>query len=265
MSERGRIWHYGLVARWWAEFNSGGADIDVFRSFIESSGVPVLDAGCGTGRLLLPYLRQGIDIAGSDASPDMLEWCDKSARSEHLSVDLYAQAMYELKLPRRFGTIIVCGAFGLGGTRDQDLEGLRRLHGHLEPGGRLVMDHHLPNLESPNTWNSWIEKPALPGRWPGRGDRRLASDGTELELRIRQVDFDPLEQRTTLEIRACQYHGDEEMASETNAIDINLYFRPEIELMLKMAGFRSVLVRAFGEDRPPRPWEDKRILFEAMA
>ena len=66
MSGDVRTWHYGLVARWWAEFNQGGDDVEVFRRLIESSGQPVLDAGCGTGRLLLPLLRDGVDIDGSD-------------------------------------------------------------------------------------------------------------------------------------------------------------------------------------------------------
>jgi hypothetical protein len=30
--------------------------------------------------------------------------------------------------PRAYKTIVVCGAFGLGSSRDQDLEALRRIH-----------------------------------------------------------------------------------------------------------------------------------------
>ncbi len=265
MSQPTRTWHYGLVARWWAEFNRGGEDIDVFRRLIQRSGGPVLDAGCGTGRLLLPYLRQGLDADGSDASPDMLEWCGKLVRLERLRTSLYPQAMHDLHLPRRYRTIIVCGAFGLGGSREQDLQGLTRLHQHLQPGGLLAMDHYLLNRETPGVWNAWVERPELPRPWPRRGDRRLASDGTELEIRTRQIDFDPLEQTTTLEIRVSQYRDGEEVAVETNAIDINLYFRKEIELMLRIAGFETVRVRSFDEDRPPRPWEDARVLFEAIA
>ncbi len=265
MSEAARTWHHGLVARWWAEFNQGGDDLDVFRDLIEPSGGPVLDAGCGTGRLLLPFLQDGVDIDGADASADMLEWCRVHGAAKGLNPNLYPQAMHQLDLPRRYTTVIVCGAFGLGGTREQDLEGLRRLHRHLQPGGRLVMDHHLPNLESPRGWGAWVEQPELPRPWPERGDRRQASDGSELEIRVRQFDFDPLDQTTTLEIRATSYRDDRETASETSRIHINLYFRKEIELMLAMAGFAAVEVRAFGEERPPRPWADQRILFLANA
>ncbi len=265
MSSTTRTWHHGLVARWWAEFNQGGDDVDFFRDAIKASGEPALDAGCGTGRLLLPLRRAGIDADGSDAAPDMLDWCRQAAEAEGLSVDLYPQAMHELDLPRRYGTIIVCGAFALGGSRSQDLEGLRRIHQHLLPGGTLIMDHHLPNLESPRNWSSWIEEPKLPRPWPKRGDRRRAADGSELELRVRQLALDPLEQQTTLEIRASQHVDGEEVDVQTHTIEINLYFKSEIELMLATAGFRDVVVQAFGADRPPRPWQDARIVFSATA
>lgn len=87
-------------------------------------------------------MREAIDINGTDTSADMLDWCRQLAGLEQFHANPYSQAMHELDLHRKHRTIIVCGAFGLGGTRDQDLEGLRRLHSHLEPGGRLFMDHH---------------------------------------------------------------------------------------------------------------------------
>ena len=260
-----RTWHYGLVAEWWAQFNQGGDDIDVFRQEIARSGEPVLDAGCGTGRLLLPMLREGADIDGSDASPDMLAWCQRQLDMQGLSANLYPMAMHELDLPRQYRTVVVCGAFGLGGSRKQDLQGLRRIRQLLQPGGSLVMDHYLPNLENPKGWQAWVDPPALPREWPARGDRRLAGDGTELELRVRQVAFDPLEQTTTLEMRAARYRDGEEIAVETNVIDINLYLMKEIEWMLALAGFRDVQVFAFGESRRPAPWQDPRILFRAYA
>ena len=133
MSVGVQTWHYGLVARWWAEFSEGGDDLEFFQNAIRRRGEPALDAGCGTGRLLLPLLRSGMDIDGSDVSEDMLTWCANRAETEGLSANLYRQAMHELDLPRRYPTIVVCGSFGLGGTRFTDLEGLRRIHSHLEP------------------------------------------------------------------------------------------------------------------------------------
>lgn len=73
MKEQPQTWHYGLVAKWWAEFNWSGPEIDYYRRFIEEGGEPALDVGCGTGRLLLPWLRAGLDVDGCDVSPDMIQ------------------------------------------------------------------------------------------------------------------------------------------------------------------------------------------------
>jgi len=264
MTAAAHTWHHGLVARWWAEFNNDGEDIEFFRQAILRSGEPALDAGCGTGRLLRAFRRAGMDVEGSDAAADMLEWCRILADREGLPVTLHEQPMHALDLPRRYRTVVVCGAFGLGGSREQDLEGLRRIRGHLLPGGRLVFDHYLPNFD-PRGWAAWAEKPEFPRSWSKRGDRRLAADGSEMELRMRQLALDPLEQTTLLEIRASRSVEGVEVEAETHTIQICLYFKNEIVQMLGAAGFDSVRVTGGLENRPAEPWRDERIVFEASA
>src|SRR5207249_1096106 len=152
---------------------------------------PALDVACGTGRLLVPYLRAGLDVDGCDISPDMLALCRERAEREGLPPpNLYAQAMHELDLPRRYRTIVVCGGFGLGGHREHDVEALRRIHGHLEPGGLLLLDNEVPYAAS-HWWRFWLkkERSELPRPWRDEGDRRTAADGTEYELRSRLVDL----------------------------------------------------------------------------
>jgi SAM-dependent methyltransferase len=163
-----QTWHYGLVAKWWAEFNTSGPEISYFRRFVES-GQPALDVACGTGRLLVPFLEAGLDVDGCDVSEDMLALCRERAERRGLTPDLYAQAMHELELPRRYRTIYVCGGFGLGGRREHDVEALRRFHDHLEPGGTLVLDNEAPY--ACGHWRYWRkgERGALPGPWPETG------------------------------------------------------------------------------------------------
>src|SRR3954470_16185996 len=139
-----QTWHYGLVAKWWSEFNVDGPEVPYFRAVIERYGQPALDAACGTGRLLLPYLRAGLDVDGCDISPDMLALCRESASREGLAPRLYPQALHQLDLPRRYSTIFSCGSFGLGGDRQSDLEALRRFYHYLEPGGVLAFDNEPP-------------------------------------------------------------------------------------------------------------------------
>jgi SAM-dependent methyltransferase len=47
-------------------------DIDFFVAAAQASGGPVLEVGCGTGRVLIPTARAGIEIVGLDLSPHML-------------------------------------------------------------------------------------------------------------------------------------------------------------------------------------------------
>ena len=77
--ETTQTWHHGLVAEWWANFNTDGPEIEYFRRHVEHA-LPVLDAGCGTGRLLVPWLQAGIDVDGCDASADMVALCRERAR-----------------------------------------------------------------------------------------------------------------------------------------------------------------------------------------
>jgi len=259
-------WHHGLVARWWAEFNRDGDDIGYFQRAIERSGEPALDLGCGTGRLLLPFLRAGLDVDGCDVSEDMLAHCAAAAESEGLSARLECQPMCELDLPRRYKTVVICGTFGIGGNRADDREALRRIHRHLEPGGTLAFDLYLPNFEK-HGWGAWLseERPALPTPWPERGDRKQCADGTELELKTRTLEFDPLNQVVTREIRAEHWVDGQLVAAEESALPGNIYFKSEVVLMLESAGFGEIRVTGGLSEREAQPYEDERVIFTANA
>ncbi len=256
MSEA-QTWHYGVVARWWAEFNLDGPEIEYFRPFVEA-GQPALDAACGTGRLLVPWLHAGLDVDGCDISPDMLALARERAEREGLAApDLYAQALHELDLPRRYRTIVVCGGFGLGGRREHDVEALRRLYEHLEPGGTFLVDNEVP-YASPKWWKLWQkgERGGLPLPWPDEGARKVSADGTEFELRSRLVELDPLEQTVTLEMLAEMRRDGDVVASDEQVLKMTLYFTHEVKLMLEQAGFREVELRAGYRDAPPTPDDD---------
>lgn len=100
----------------------------------------MLDVGCGTGRLLLPWLADGLDVDGVDISPDMLRECRKRARSLGLKPRLRRQAMEELHMGRRYGTIVVpSSSFQLLTSEASARLAMAAFHRHLEPGGGLVM------------------------------------------------------------------------------------------------------------------------------
>ena len=142
MVEQSRTWHHGLIAEWWAHFNTDGPEIEEYGRVV-AEGQPALDAGCGAGRLLVPWLRSGYDVDGCDVSEDMLDRCRERARGEGFEPTLWAAPLHELRAPRRYRTIVCCGTFGLGSTREQDEAALRLLRDALEPGGTLILDHEV--------------------------------------------------------------------------------------------------------------------------
>src|SRR5947199_7054179 len=78
-----------------------------YRDLIVRYGQPVLDVGCGTGRLLLDYLAQGIDVDGVDVSPEMLAICSEKAQRLGLHARVFEQTMQGIDLPRTYRTIMV--------------------------------------------------------------------------------------------------------------------------------------------------------------
>jgi len=264
MSEQPQTWHYGLVARWWAEFNAPDSDeLAFYRSIIEGDGQPALDLACGTGRLLLPLLSDGLDVDGCDVSPDMLALCRAEASRQGLSPRLYQQAMHDLDLPRRYRTIYICDSFGIGGQRNQDAAALQHCYDQLDPGGTLVFSHFLPNYDS-ERWSYWLpeQRQRLPEAWREAGTRKRAANGDEIELRTRIVDLDPLEQRLTLELHAELWRDGRLEAKEDRLLAETLYFRNEIQLLLANTGFAAVSVLTAYSGEEPTP-DDTFLVFSA--
>jgi hypothetical protein len=79
-------WHYGLVAKWWAEFSEDGPEIAYFQRYVER-GQPALDVACGPRVPLAESERR----RGSDGAEYALE-------SRLLDLDPIEQfATYEMR------------------------------------------------------------------------------------------------------------------------------------------------------------------------
>ncbi len=160
----------GLIARSWDLLRgdtSKWPDRSLYLDVIGESGQPVLDVGCGTGRLLLDYLGEGIDIEGVDNSPEMLLLCREKAEALGLRPTLFEQQMESLELPRRYQTIIVpSSSFQLLVEPDLAKEAMRRFQDHLLSGGKLVMPFMLFWLGPPQT-----EEQAQKWRGPRESER----------------------------------------------------------------------------------------------
>lgn len=185
--------HTGMLAATWDLFRgdtSDWPDRPLYKAFIEESGQPALDVGCASGRLLLDYLSEGIDIDGVDVSPEMLAICRQKAKKKELNPNLYQQSMEHLKLPRLYRTVVVSSStFQLITDGDSAVKAMDRFFEHLLPGGGLVMSFMILGNEqdeqAANEWELLAEKPrsedgALLRRWfRARFDHQRQLEHTE--------------------------------------------------------------------------------------
>jgi SAM-dependent methyltransferase len=264
MTGEPQVWHFGLMAERWAEFINDAPEVPYYQHKITQFGQPVLDAACGTGRVLLPLLRAGVDIDGNDISQDMLFQCRKKALAEGLEPTLYNFAMHQIELPRKYRTIFLCDSFGLAGSREKDLETLRRCYQQLEDGGALLVNIDA-EYASPESWNLWLKenREKLPEPWPGRGEGRTASDGSEHFGQFRMLEINPLEQSYSRQVSLEKWVNGKLAAAEEYTLHGNMYFKTEVHLMLQVAGFQEISVQG-GYTGKPATTDDGQIVFIAV-
>ena len=135
--------YYGMMAEFWDLFRGDTSTWDdrfFYLDIVKKYGQPVLDVGCGTGRILLDFMQQGTDIDGVDNSPDMLALLKQKAEKLHLNPTVYRQEMDKLDLSRKYQTILVpSSSFQLLLDETLPLATIKRFYEYLLPGGVLAM------------------------------------------------------------------------------------------------------------------------------
>jgi ubiquinone/menaquinone biosynthesis C-methylase UbiE len=191
MSRREYEYH-GLMATTWDLLRGDTSDWEdrfFYLDLIRQYGQPVLDVGCGTGRLILDYLSNGLDVDGVDNSPDMLAICREKAHHLGLRPNLYQQAMESLNLPRKYQTIIVpSSSFQLVTDVQLARQAMKRFHDHLLSGGVLVMPFMViwePGDPKHRDWKllSEVTRPE-----DGTVVRRWAKDWVDVENQLEHTE-----------------------------------------------------------------------------
>lgn len=112
------------------------------------SGGPVLEVGCGSGRLTMAIAQSGIEVSGIDLSPTMLAAARSKAESADVHIEFSRADMRGFDLGRRFSTILIAGNALLHLlTNDELLQCLATIGRHLAADGRLIFDISKWDLE----------------------------------------------------------------------------------------------------------------------
>jgi SAM-dependent methyltransferase len=224
-------------------------ELEYYIACLGQPGGAVLDLGCGSGRLLVPMAKRGINITGTDASPHMLAACRNRCADEGVSPSLHLQAMQQLNLDQQFAMIFIAdGTFDLLVEDDEVRSMLDAAYKHLEPDGVLafdfwplaIEDDHPPTHE----WWNWVE----------------AEDGTVISSRATQSAYPPGTKVTGLwkEFRIDEKWVDGRLVESEGWVSSGRQRSVEtVEELCVSAGFERVRVTTH--------WEDGSIEAEGMS
>jgi SAM-dependent methyltransferase len=242
---------YDKLSSEFYDYHAKRGDIKFFTDYARGSGGPVLELGCGTGRVLIPTAQAGVEITGLDLSAEMLKFCQAKLETEPENVksrvNLVHVDMRKFELKRRFSLVtITFGPFNnLLSVQDQ-LDCLSCISRHLVSGGRLVFDVFFAD---PAVLAITKETPIVTNRKPF-----LMPDGRSVTwgLHFHDVDYQQQIIHEVLLYDICYPDGHKERL--VYPASLRFFFRYEVEHLLARAGFA---IEALYADFNKTPFGDK--------
>lgn len=216
-------------------------EVNFYENLLKTSKGPILEAMCGSGRLLIPLLKKGLVLEGVDNSSSMLQSCKKRCSDQNLSIQLYNQSLNNLHLPKKFGLIFIAiGSFQLISDRIEALQILKQLRSSLLPKGTLVIETFVP-------WDSIrdnINETILADKSKTMSFEKTAK-GTG-NSKIIHKSFVTTYFNEQLENTKSFYEkwiGEKHVQSEEEEYNVRWYYRFEMQLLLEKAGFSNIIIK----------------------
>jgi ubiquinone/menaquinone biosynthesis C-methylase UbiE len=233
------MYGYERVQAEYYDYTSKGleGDLQFYLDEAKRSGSPVLELGCGTGRILIPIAEAGIDIVGLDLSDAMLSVAQRKIASLPTSVqeriELVEGDMRAFSLGRKFKLITIpYRAFLHLMTPEDQKAALRTIHEHLDADGCLVFNIFDPRVET-------IAAHLVP---LGRAVKKLmefARSDNEHRVIVSESRRYDTEQQVLTEDRIFEEldEGGEVISKAYAVISLRYAFRYEMQHLLELCGY----------------------------
>jgi SAM-dependent methyltransferase len=224
-------------------------DVAFWQRLAAAQDGPVLELGCGTGRITAPVARAGARVVGIDRSAPMLARARQRLRRARLEAALLRGDIRYLPFRRRTRFALVMAPYGIlqSLTRERDLVAtLDAVAGVLGRGGLFAIDL-VPDLPR---WSEYDRRVSLAGR-KGHGHLVLTES-------VRQ------DRRKGLTIFDQEYA--ERRGARRAVKRFSLTFRtvsvPQMRRRLESAGFR---IDAVLGDYDGGPWDSRADVWVVLA
>lgn len=197
-------------------------DVEFYLDLARHVDGPVLEVGCGTGRIYLELLQTGIDADGFDISDEMLDVLEQKATAMGVTPNVWQADMTDFTPDREYALVIVpFRTFLHNLTLADQKAALRNFHRALRPDGQLALNVFVPSFEV------ICERYGDPERRTvtQNGDEYVVTDVTDID--------DEVEQIVTTERTV---RRDDEVVREAT-FRLTLISKPEFELLLETTGW----------------------------
>jgi SAM-dependent methyltransferase len=211
-------------------------DFEFYLELAERARGPVLELGCGAGRLIVPFARAGFEITGLDRSPAMLEIAAERLSAEpddiREKVTLVSGDMSSFDLERRFSTAIIAfRSFQLLTTAEDQRRCLEAVREHLVPGGILAINLFDPLFEK-------ITADLAPGKTLELGSVPHPVSWNLVRVQAVSRNYDLVEQVLVEVQRFSEVARDGAVVrQEEEILRMRWIYRQEMRYLLELSGF----------------------------
>lgn len=221
--------------RYWAliydQFNHGRheKELEFYLAEARECRGPVLEVACGTGMILLPMLREGIDAYGFDVSGEMLGTLLAKAKSEGIG-DIESRVsrmdMTGFHYDRQFDSIFIpCRSFLHLTEQEKQVACLRNIRDHLTDGGKLALNFFNPSL--PSLASRTVDADAF----TPQGTYVDPSDGSSIDLSYKEIND------LSNQVRQLTWRFEANGSEHLTEMGIRWIYSEEFKLLLRLAGF----------------------------